>query len=169
MLNNSALSFRVTLTSVMKYLDQFLHAKASFWLLMPIRYKSWFLAPSWLLFELLSLFWINVLVVSRLLSSCEGGSSTDGGQLLPGVWSSAGNHPHHQQGTLRPTCCCCVFKLFSLISHVSLRSTWKTLIQREWRHRLRGRLISHETSAFGWVGTFANCLLVSLYCSEVSL
>lgn len=104
--------------------------------------------------------------VVNILRSCEGGSSADGGQLLPGFWSSAGNHPCHQQGTLRPTCCRLNLKLFFLILlffiiwHVSPRLIWKTLIQREWSHRLKRCLIFHVKSAFGWVGAFVRCFLV---------
>lgn len=50
--------------------------------------------------------------VINIFCSCEGGSSADCGQLLPGFWSSAGNHPCHQQGTLRPTCCWFNLRLF---------------------------------------------------------
>lgn len=157
---------RVMLTSVMKYLDRFLHAKASFWLWMPIRYKTRPDQPKPSPTCLSELLWMYMLQVVNILRSCEGGSSADGGQLLPGFWSSAGNHPCHQQGTLRPTCCRLNLKLFFLILlffliwHVSLRLIWKTLIQREWSHRLKRCLIFHVKSAFGWVGAFVRCFLV---------
>lgn len=95
--------WRVTLTSVMKCLDPFLHAKVSCWLSTPIRYKTKFLTPGFL-----SDLWSNLNTVSEgviiIVLSCEGGSSSDGGQLLSGFWGSAGNHPCHQQGTLRLSC-----------------------------------------------------------------
>lgn len=92
---------RVTLTSVMKCLDRFLLARVSCWLSMPIRYETRFIAPS-LLREILWMYMLQVMQ-SIFLLSCEGHSSADGGQLLPGFWSSAGNHSCHQQGTLRPS------------------------------------------------------------------